>query len=109
MPVIGDEIKKICNETVSDTELKRAKTQLKASMLMTLESSSSSAEILARQLLLFNRIIPVEEMVEKIENVTKEDIRTIAQNIFSSTPTYTLLGSIDGYPDYNAVAKMIKA
>lgn len=109
MPVIGDEIKKICNENVTETELKRAKTQLKASMLMTLESSSSSAEILARQLLLFNRIIPVEEMVEKIENVTQEDIRKIAQTTFSSTPTYTLLGSIDGYPDYDNVTKMIKA
>lgn len=108
MPVICDEIKKICTEKVDIKELNRAKIQLKASMLMTLESSSSTAEILARQMLLFNRIIPVEEMVERIERVTVDDIYNIANRIFSTNPTYALIGAIDGHPDYEAIKKMIK-
>ena len=55
LPVVADEIKKMMNDKVSETELKRAKTQIKASLLMSLESSSTTAEIMARQMLLFKR------------------------------------------------------
>ena len=37
----NDEIKKLLNEPVKDIELQRAKTQIKASLLMSLESSST--------------------------------------------------------------------
>ena len=108
MPVIGTEIKKICNDLISPQELCRAKAQLKASMLMALESSSTTAEILARQMLLYNRIIPIEEMVERIEKVTAEDVRDMAQQIFASNPTYCLVGDIDNHPDYHQIQQMIK-
>lgn len=107
MPVIIDEIKKICNEKVSEKELSRAKVQLKASMLMGLESSSSSAEIMARQLLIFDRVIPVKEMVSRIENVTLEDIQNTARNIFASTPTYALVGDIKAHPTYDQICNML--
>lgn len=58
------------NDKVSETELKRAKTQIKASLLMSLESSSTTAEIMARQMLLFKRVIPTAEIVERIEAIT---------------------------------------
>ena len=108
MPVIGTEIKKICNDLVSPQELARAKAQLKASMLMTLENSSTSAEILARQMLLYNRIIPIEEMVARIENVTLQDVCDMAQQIFASKPTYCLVGDIENHPDYEQIQNMIK-
>ncbi len=100
IPVIADEIKKTLNEKVTDKELNRAKVQLKASMLMALESSSSTAEVIARQMLLHNRVIPTEEIVAKIDNVTKDDILKAAQTLFSSNPTYALLGDLKEYPDY---------
>ena len=108
MPVICEEINKICREKVSEQELNRAKTQLKASMLMALESSSSTAEVLARQMLLFDRIIPIEEMVERIEKVSVDDVQNIARKIFSSNPTYTLVGDIEGHPPYDEIKQMIK-
>ncbi len=107
MPVICEEIRKIRDFKVTEKELKRAKTQLKASMLMALESSSSTAEVLARQLLLFNRIIPVEEMVERVEKVTIDDVQNAARQIFSSNPTYTLVGDIDGHPEYDEIKHLI--
>ena len=108
MPVVCDEIRKIRTDLVTDQELKRAKTQLKASMLMALESSSSTVEVLARQILIFNRVIPVEEMVAKIERITKDDIRNVANRIFASQPSYALVGDIKGYPSYEEIQKRIK-
>ena len=103
MPVIFDEIKKVINEKVTDKELDRAKVRLKASILMGLESSSSSAEVIARQMLLHNRVIPTEEIVSKIDSITKDDILKTAQILFSSNPSYTLLGDLKEYPDYEQI------
>lgn len=109
LPVVADEIKKLTDEKVSEVELKRAKTQIKASLLMSLESSSTTAEIMARQMLLFKRIIPTEEIVEKIEALTAENLLTLSQKIFATTPTYALLGC-DGndYPSYEEVCRLLK-
>ena len=109
IPVVATEIKKLVNDKVSDIELNRAKTQIKASLLMSLESSSTTAEILSRQLLLFNRVIPTNEIVEKIDSISKDDLQNIAQKIFTSNPTYTLLGC-EGtkFPDYEYVKSLLK-
>lgn len=108
IPVVSDELKKICQENVLDKELDRVKVQLKASILMALESSSSTAEVIARQRLIHGRVIPVEEIVERIENVSKEDIRRMAEQIFTQKPTYTLLGNLKEYPSYEQLQKYLK-
>ena len=107
LPVVADEIKKICNDPVSDKEFSRAKMQLKASIKMGLESSSSTAELLARQNLIYNRSLTVEEVIAKIDAVTKEDIRAVAGEIFSSRPTYALLGAVDKYTEYDELQKLL--
>ena len=108
LPVVADEIKKMMNDKVSETELKRAKTQIKASLLMSLESSSTTAEIMARQMLLFKRV-PTAEIVERIEAITADDLQLLAQKIFTSTPTYALLGCEGGtYPSYDDVKALLK-
>lgn len=106
LPYIADEIKKITNEYVGERELNRVKVQLKANMMMSLESSSSTAEIYARQQLIHNRTIPSDEIIRKIDAVDKEDIMAMAQQIFSGKMTYTLLGNLQKYPDYAAVEKI---
>ena len=108
MPVVADEIKKICNEKISDEELLRVKTQIKASILMSMESSSAMAERLARQHLIFGRYITESEVVEKLENVNKEDILMVAQKVFSSKPTYALVGNIDKHISYEDICKKLK-
>ena len=108
LPVVVDEIRKVCNDKVTEKELVRAKNQLKASMLMSLESSSATAEVLARQMLIFDRIIPIDEMVERIEKVTLDDIQNTARTIFSSKPTYTLLGAIKDHIEYDDLQKILK-
>lgn len=109
LPVIVDEIKKIAEHPVSETELKRAKAQVKSAIMMSLESSSAVSEKLARQLLLFNRSIPIAETIRKIDEVGIEDIRNSAVNIFSSRPTYALVGNIGGHCGYEELCEMVKA
>lgn len=102
IPVVCDEIGKM-TDTIGADELARAKAQLKSSILMSLESTSSRAEQLARQLMIFGRPIPAEESVAKIEAVDEAAIRRIAGRIFKSEPTLAALGPIGGVEDFDRV------
>ena len=62
-------------------ELDRARVQMKAGMLMGLESASSRVERLARMLIIWNRIPSLDEVVQKIDAVSMEDVRAFASNI----------------------------
>ena len=108
IPIIGDEIRKLRNDYVMDKELERAKIQIKAGLLMGLESSTAAAEFLARHLLVFGRVTPIEEIVERIENTTKEDLLRLSKQIFASKPSYAVLGNFQEHPDYESLQKALK-
>ena len=99
IPVVCDEIGKL-DQNVSAEELNRAKAQLKSSILMSLESTSSRAEQMARQLMIFGRPIPPEEAVAKIEAVDVDAIKNVAARIFQGTPTVAALGPITHVEDF---------
>jgi len=99
IPVVCDEIGKL-DQNIGADELKRAKAQLKSSVLMSLESTSSRAEQLARQLMIFGRTIPAEEAVAEIEAVDEGAIKRVAARIFTGTPTIAALGPISQVEDF---------
>jgi predicted Zn-dependent peptidase len=93
VPVICDEIVKLARG-VTPEELERARAQVRASLLMSRESSSSRAEQLAQQLLIYNRPIPVEEVLAKIAAVTLDDVEAMAGRLLASPPTLTAIGPL---------------
>ena len=74
MQVVTDQIAATA-ETLSEAEVMRSKAQMKAGLLMALESSGARAEQLARQMLFYGRPIPVDEIVGRIEAVAVESAR----------------------------------
>ncbi|MEO9825213.1 MAG: pitrilysin family protein [Paracoccaceae bacterium] len=78
-----DELKRAASD-LSDAEVDRARAQMKAGMLMGLESPASRAERLARQLAIWGRIPPLEETVAKIDAITTADARGVAQAMVSA-------------------------
>ncbi|WPH02151.1 mitochondrial-processing peptidase subunit alpha [Acrodontium crateriforme] len=67
---------------LSEGEVKRAKNQLRSSLLMNLESRMVELEDLGRQVQVHGRRVPVAEMVAKIESVTMADLRRVAKQVF---------------------------
>jgi processing peptidase subunit alpha len=67
---------------LTDVEVKRAKNQLRSSLLMNLESRMVGLEDLGRQVQVHGRRIPVKEMVKNIEDVTIQDLRRVAKQVF---------------------------
>jgi predicted Zn-dependent peptidase len=92
--VVTGELRRAASEAPTESEVARAKAQMKAGMLMGLESSSARAEYQARQLLLFNRLIETEEIIGRIEAVTPEMVRVLAAKLIaSSNPTVVVVGA----------------
>ncbi|KJX92983.1 mitochondrial-processing peptidase subunit alpha like protein [Zymoseptoria brevis] len=67
---------------LSDIEVRRAKNQLRSSLLMNLESRMVELEDLGRQVQVHGRRVPVKEMVKAIESVTVQDLRRVAKLVF---------------------------
>jgi predicted Zn-dependent peptidase len=81
-------------ETLTEAEVARAKAQMKAGLLMALESCSSRAEQLARHILAYGRPLTVEELVARIDAVSVESTRNAARGLLSrGRPAVVALGS----------------
>lgn len=108
IPVTLEEIRKV-QGVVGEEELARARAQVKASILMSLESTGSRCEQLARQMQLFGRVIPTEETVAKLTAVTLADISRVARRIFRATPTLAVLGPAERVPGLGSIADTLAA
>lgn len=93
MEVVVDEMQAAV-ETLTETEINRAKAQMKAGLLMALESCGARAEQLARHILSFGRPLPVDELIARIDNVSLESTRDVARLLLArSKPAVVALGS----------------
>ncbi len=76
------ELRVFKGELITPDELRRAKDHLKGSLMLSLESTSSRMSNLARQELYFERFLSLDEMLENIESVTREQVQAIADEFF---------------------------
>jgi len=93
MEVVVDVINEAV-ETLTEAEVARAKAQMKAGLLMALESCSSRAEQLARHVLAYGRPQTTEELLARIDAVSIESTRNAARALLArSRPAVVALGS----------------
>lgn len=101
IPVMCDEVLKVC-AGITEEELARARAQLKAGLLMSLESTSSRCEQAARHLLSHGRILSTEELVSRIEAVDAAAVVEAAKTILGrGNPTFSALGTLDKVEDFS--------
>jgi predicted Zn-dependent peptidase len=108
MPVTLQELLQV-QDRVSEEELARARAQVKASLLMSLESTGNRCEQIARQLQVHGRIIPVHETVGKLNAVTMADVQRAAGKLFRSAPTLATLGPVGQMPELTAIIDRLAA
>jgi predicted Zn-dependent peptidase len=108
MPVTLDELQKV-QLGVTEAELARARAQVKASLLMSLESTGSRCEQLARQLQVHGRVVPTAETVGKLNAVTALDVQAAAAAIFRAAPTLAAMGPADHVPKLPAIVERLTA
>jgi predicted Zn-dependent peptidase len=104
--VIIDELHKM-TKTIKEEEVLRAKAQMKASLLMGLESSSSRARRIAHTLLSYGHYVSLEEVIQKIDQLTVDHAYDFARSILSKPLSLASIGPIKNVPTFEEVKKRI--
>ena len=94
-----DEMKRAA-EDLSPAELERARAQMKAGLLMGLESPSNRAERSARMLQIWGRVPALDEVIANIDGVTLSDLRDFAGHMAHEAPAaMALYGPVETAPE----------
>ncbi|MEI4197793.1 M16 family metallopeptidase [Roseovarius sp. E0-M6] len=93
-----DELKRAADDMRPD-EIERARAQMKAGLLMGLESPSNRAERMARMLQIWGRVPDLEEVITRIDAVTLGDVRDFAAETAATAPAaLALYGPVEDAP-----------
>jgi predicted Zn-dependent peptidase len=93
-PIIAAEIASLA-DTASEEEVARARAQLRAALLMGMESPHARSEQIATHLMAFGRVLPVDELIPKIEAVDAGAIRRFARAVCErGTPAVAAVGPV---------------
>ncbi len=99
---------KRCSHDIGEHELSRARAQFRSSLLMSGESAPARAGQIARQLLLFGRPIPNEELLSRLENLTVDRLRDLADRLFmGSRPTVSAVGPVEKLLDMSEITSVL--
>jgi predicted Zn-dependent peptidase len=91
------ELELIRVEPVSEAELHKAQQQLRAGLEMSLESNAAIADRLGTQMILLDRLKPIDETIAGIEAVTVQDVQRVARDMLA--PAGLRLAVIAPEPD----------
>ncbi len=92
-----EEFRRMKEQAVPEEELQRAKDQMKGNILLSLESSGALMSNLARQEMYFQRFYAVPEILERVAQVTSEDLMRMAQQLFvPESVAVAMLGNLNG-------------
>ncbi|MBJ3761231.1 insulinase family protein [Maribius pontilimi] len=104
-----DEIKRAADD-VNPAEVARARAQMKAGLLMGLESPSSRAERLARLIAIWGRVLDLNETIARIDAVTTGDVRDFGGRLALDTnAAMALYGPVDGAPELGTLMGRLAA
>ncbi len=107
IPVVCRELRDVAKH-VTPSELKRAKAQARADMLMGQESVMRRAEILGHQMLTYGKPVPLRETLDRIMAVTEDDVQTMAARLLRRRPILTALGPTENLESYRKVAERLR-
>jgi predicted Zn-dependent peptidase len=106
MPALCHEIRRLV-EGLTPAELERARAQLKAGLLMSLEGTTARCEQQATHMLVFGRPLDMAELIAHIEAVDAAAVARVARRLTSAPPTLTALGPVAGIADYAQLVEQL--
>ena len=95
LEIIKNEFNDIRENGITESELQKSKNQFLSMLTFSLESSKGKMSRMANSYLLYDEVIDIDEIIEKIEKITLEDIKKTAEYLFQEEYySYTVLGDI---------------
>jgi len=107
--VIAEEVYKIKASGVTDTELDRAREQVKANILMGLESTNTRMSRMARCELIYGRVPPTEETIAAYDAVTRDDVQRMAGQVLDvKKMAFSAVGRVKPDTNYHELLSKFK-
>ena len=103
LPSKADEVLKLCREElakvaehgITEEELARGKGQMRGSLVLGLEDTGSRMSRLAKAELVYGELLSVDEILRRIDAVTLDDVRAVARELLTATPSLAVVGPFD--------------
>ncbi len=99
LAVVRGELGRMADEGISEVELRRGKGQLRGGLVLSLEDSGSRMSRIAKAELLYDELPSIDEVLHRVEDVTLDDVNTLARNLFRQAQTLAVVGPFDVLPD----------
>ena len=109
LPAKTDEVLAICREEIdkvltaglTKAEIDRGKGQMRGSTVLGLEDPSSRMSRLGKSELVHPRLEPVDDILAKIEEVTLDDVRQVAEQVLTQPKVLAVVGPFDDDTDFS--------
>ncbi len=101
LSICRDELGKAAEECLTDEELERGKGQLRGAMVLGLEDTGSRMSRIGKSELVYESLLPVDEVLARVEAVTLDDVRAIARDVLAAPQALTVIGPV-GDRDFSA-------
>ena len=102
VPLLLGELQK-AGQAIGQDELDRARAQYRAGLMMARENPASRASQIARQLLLYGRPIDVDELMDRLSNLTVDRLTDLSQRLFTSKPTVAAIGPVGSLAPFESI------
>jgi predicted Zn-dependent peptidase len=96
-------------QDLNDAEIARARAQIKAGLVMGLETPGARAERMAALLSIWGKVIPIEDTIARIDAVDAQQARAAVAKVISSRPALALYGPVEGARTSDGIAERIAA
>jgi predicted Zn-dependent peptidase len=102
VPLLVGELQK-AGQSIGQDELDRARAQYRAGLMMARENPASRASQIARQLLLYGRPIDVDELMDRLSNLTVDRLTDLSQRLFTTKPTLAAIGPVGSLAPFESI------
>jgi predicted Zn-dependent peptidase len=98
LSVVRSELARIGESGLDEEELRRGKGQLRGGLVLTLEDSGSRMSRIAKAELLYDELPSIDDVLDRIDDVTLDDVNTLARALFRQRQTLAVVGPFESLP-----------
>jgi len=98
LTVVRSELGRVAGHGIDEEELERGKGQLRGGLVLSLEDSGSRMSRIAKAELVYDELPSIDEVISRIDDVTLDDVHTLARNLFRQPETLAVVGPFDELP-----------